>query len=164
MREHCCCDPLTAALITARCSVSTLGVNTWEREHCVGFDNAWAHACTHTHTHTHTRARYPPPPPPMHIEAEQRSRNVNGARCLHVCKFSRLAPNTHHFPPLAVCLCKKDKAWPYCPQLINSGREAYKQHICATRRIAFSLTCFQPLWQFNGTLQRAKRTLLGMLI
>ena len=118
-------------------------------------------ALTHTHTHTHT---HKPGTPPMHIEAEQRSRNVNGARCLHVCKFSRLAPNTHHFPPLAVCLCKKDKAWPYCPQLINSGREAYKQHICATRRIAFSLTCFQPLWQFNGTLQRAKRTLLGMLI
>lgn len=156
MREHCCCDPLTAALITARCSVSTLGVNTWGHQHC-GDLTIHKHARALTHTHNSQV-------PPVKTEAEQRSRNVNAARCLHVCKFNRLKPNTHHFPPLAVCLLKKDKAWPYCPQLISSGREAHKQRICATHSIAFSLTCFQPLWQINGMLQRAQHKLLGMLI
>lgn len=52
MREHCCCKQFTAALITARCTVSTLGVNTWE--HCCSGELT---VCQHAHPQTGTRGR-----------------------------------------------------------------------------------------------------------
>ena len=64
MREHCCCDHLTAALITAWCSVSTLGVNTAD----VGI---LQYISIQTHTQIHTGGYA------MNTEAEQQGQNVN---------------------------------------------------------------------------------------
>ncbi len=82
MREHCCCDPLTAALITARCSVSTLGVNTWEHQPC-------GDLAIHKHVHMRTRAR-------THTHTHRQVRSL--MHTAFIC-ISRLPPNMH-FPRL----------------------------------------------------------------
>jgi len=110
------------------------------------------HSHTHAHVHTHTGGYA------MHTQAEQQSQNVNDAYCLRVCKFSRLQPSTHHFPR-SPSVSSKDKAWPYCPQLISSSKERDEQHIRThIHTWPFYLTeMLWSLWHFNGSLQWLKQ-------
>lgn len=100
--------------------------------------------CAHTHRQ-------------VHAEAEQQNRNMTDAPRRHVCKFSRLQPNTHHFPR-SPSVSSEDKEWPYCPQLISSGRERDK-HMCTHihTQPCFLTDMLWALWQFNGILQWAKQ-------
>lgn len=123
MREHCC-DPLTAALITAQCSVSTLGVNTREHQHC-GDLTIHNHVRAHARTHTHTEAGTPC------IQRRNHRAGTWMTHCAFLCvSLVGCSPTCTTFPR-SPSVFSKDKARPCCPQLISSSRERDKQHICA---------------------------------
>ncbi len=131
MREHCRC--LTAALITARCSVSTLGVNTWEHCRC---GDLTIHK--HAHTHTHTQAGTP---------CIQRQNNRAGTWMTHsafMCvSLVGCSPTRTTFPARRLSLQKTKHGLTALSSLAAAEKETNNTNAHTfTHSLAFSLTCY----------------------